>query len=205
LKKKNDQQKDEHDMVQVGIALIMQMHCNDTGTKNSHDWKKILGKIRVQHLEYLKNAGEEEKEKEKEKEISENEPVQAIHSQDIATENYNDSEYLDDNDNDVINFTVTNTRIIRDNIFGDDDESDEKDMNNIIDPSDGKEVDTRGSETTDANVGDEPRQTAVTDMRIARNNNNDPSHEKEVVTGGVREPTQMTETNQERQRQLTQE
>jgi hypothetical protein len=33
LKKKNNQQKDEHDMVQVGIASIMQMHCNDTGTK----------------------------------------------------------------------------------------------------------------------------------------------------------------------------
>jgi hypothetical protein len=35
LKKKNNQQKDEHDMVQVGIASIMQMHCNDTGTKNT--------------------------------------------------------------------------------------------------------------------------------------------------------------------------
>jgi hypothetical protein len=35
LKKKNNQQKDEHDMVQVGIASIMQMHCNDTGTKKS--------------------------------------------------------------------------------------------------------------------------------------------------------------------------
>jgi hypothetical protein len=42
--------------------------------------------IRARHLEFLKNAGEEEKEKEEEKEISKNEPVQAIHSQDIATE-----------------------------------------------------------------------------------------------------------------------
>ena len=60
LKKKNNQQKDEHDMVQVGIASIMQMHCNDTG-------KKTSGLIKVQHLDFLKNAGEEEKEKEKEK------------------------------------------------------------------------------------------------------------------------------------------
>ena len=51
-------------MVQV-IASIMQMHCNDTGTKNNHDWKKTLGMIRAQHLEFLKNAGEEEKEKER--------------------------------------------------------------------------------------------------------------------------------------------
>ncbi len=203
LKKKNNQQKDEHDMVQVGIASIMQMHCNDTGTKNNHDWKKTLGMIRARHFEFLKNAGEEEKEKEKEKEISENEPVQAIHSQDIATESKNDSEDVDDNDDDDIDFTVTNTGIIRDNIFGDDDEFDEKDMNNINDPSDGKEVVTRGSETMDANDGDKPRQTAATDTRIARNDDNDLPHEKEVVTRGSERTTQMTETNQERQRQLT--
>ncbi len=171
-------------MVQVGIASIMQMHCNDTGTKNNYDSKKTLGMIRAQHLEFQKNAGEEEKEEEKEKEISENEPVQAIHSQDIATESKNDSKDIDDNNNDDINFTVINTGIIRDNIFGDDDESDEKDMNDIIDPSDGKEVVTRGSETTNANDRDEPRQTAATDTRIARNDDNDPSHEKEVATGG---------------------
>ncbi len=47
------------------------MHCNDTGTKNNHDWKKTLGMIIERYLEFLKNAGEEEKEKEKEKIISE--------------------------------------------------------------------------------------------------------------------------------------
>ena len=57
-------------------------------------------------------------------------------------------------------------------------------MNDINNSSDGKEVVTRGSETTDANDRDEPRQTVATDTRIARNNNNDPLHEKEVVTGG---------------------
>jgi hypothetical protein len=94
-------------VVQVGIPSTMQMHCNDTGTKNNHDWKKTLGMIRAGHLEFLKNAGEEEKEKEKEKEISENEPVQTIHSQDIATESKNDSKDVDDDNNDDINFTVT--------------------------------------------------------------------------------------------------
>jgi hypothetical protein len=108
--------------------------------------------------------------------------VQAIHSQDIATESKNDSEDIDDNGNDDINFKITNTGIGRDNILGDDDESDEKDMNDINDPSVGKEVVTRGSETTNANNGDKPRQTAATDTRIARNDANDPSHEKEVVT-----------------------
>ncbi len=78
-------------------------------------------------------------------------------------------------------------------------------MNNINDPLDGKEVITRGSETTDANDGDEPRQTVATDTRNARNNDNDPSHEKRLLPEEVRESTQMTETNQERQWQLTQE
>ncbi len=47
-------------------------------------------------------------------------------------------------------------------------------MSDINDPSDGKEVVTRGSETTNANDGDKPRQTAATDTRIARNDDNDP-------------------------------
>jgi hypothetical protein len=64
-------------------------------------------------------------------------------------------------------------------------------MNNINDPSDGKEVVIRGSETTNANDRDKPRQTAATDTRIPRNDNNDPSHEKEVVTGG----SERTDTN----------
>jgi hypothetical protein len=36
-------------------------------TEKNHDWNKTLGMIRAQHLEFLKNAGEEEKEKEKKK------------------------------------------------------------------------------------------------------------------------------------------
>jgi hypothetical protein len=55
LKKKNNQQKDEHDMVQVGIASIMQTHCNDTGTKNNHDWKKTLGMISARHYIILQS------------------------------------------------------------------------------------------------------------------------------------------------------
>jgi hypothetical protein len=99
-------------------------------------------------------SGKRERERKK---ISENEPLQAIHSQDIATESQNDSKDIDDSNNGDINFTVTNTGIIRDNILGDDDESDEGHMNNIHDPSDEKEVVTRGSETTNANDGDELR------------------------------------------------
>jgi hypothetical protein len=52
LKKKNNQQKDEYDMVQVGIALIMQMHCNDKGTKKS--WlEKDLGNDKSATFSYF--------------------------------------------------------------------------------------------------------------------------------------------------------
>ena len=79
--------------------------------------EKDLGNDKSATFRTSKNAGEEEKEKEKENKISENEPVLAIHSQDIATESKNDFKHVDDNDNDDIDFTVTNTGIIRDNIF----------------------------------------------------------------------------------------
>ncbi len=42
------------------------------------------------------------------------------------------------------------------------------------------EVDTRGSERTNASVEDEQRETSATDTRIAREDDNDPSDEMEV-------------------------
>jgi hypothetical protein len=42
------------------------------------------------------------------------------------------------------------------------------------------EVDTRGSERTNASVKDEQRETSATDTRIAREDKNDPSDEMEV-------------------------
>jgi hypothetical protein len=42
------------------------------------------------------------------------------------------------------------------------------------------EVDTRGSERTNASVEDEQRETLATDTRIAREDDNDPSDEMEV-------------------------
>ncbi len=48
------------------------------------------------------------------------------------------------------------------------------------DPSDGMEVDTRGSERTDASVEDEQKETSATNTRIAREDDNDHSDEMEV-------------------------
>ncbi len=53
------------------------------------------------------------------------------------------------------------------------------------------EVDTRGSERTDANVEDEQRETLATDTRIAREDDNYPSDEMEIETN----TSEKTNTN----------
>jgi hypothetical protein len=50
LKKKNKHQKGEHDLVQVGIALIMQMHCNDTEVKNDKTWPETFSMRKEQRF-----------------------------------------------------------------------------------------------------------------------------------------------------------
>ncbi len=64
------------------------------------------------------------------------------------------------------------------------------------DPSDGMEVDTRGSQRTDASVEDEQRETSATDLRIAREDNNDPSDEMEVEI----DTSEKTNTNNKKKR-----
>ncbi len=85
----------------MGIALIMQMHCNDTKLKNYQNWTEMLNLIRNCHFEFMEL--ELEKEQEKEKKIHENAPVQDILSQDKdilsqdkATNSKNDSNDSDD-------------------------------------------------------------------------------------------------------------
>jgi hypothetical protein len=50
----NNTQKVEHDLIQLGMLLVMQMHCNDTETSNDHSWKDTLRMMRDQHFEDLR-------------------------------------------------------------------------------------------------------------------------------------------------------
>jgi hypothetical protein len=61
------------------------------------------------------------------------------------------------------------------------------------------EVDTRGSERTDASVKDERRETLATDTRIAREDNNDPSDEMEVEI----DTSEKTNANNQEKRKKT--
>jgi hypothetical protein len=51
LKKMNNTQKVEHDLIQLGMLSVMQMHCNDTETSNDHSWKDTFRMMRDRHFE----------------------------------------------------------------------------------------------------------------------------------------------------------
>jgi hypothetical protein len=55
LKKLNNQQKHEHESIQLGMRSVMQMHCNDTGTMNDKSFQETLEIIRMKHLEDMKS------------------------------------------------------------------------------------------------------------------------------------------------------
>jgi hypothetical protein len=46
LKKMNNKQKEEHEAIQLGMLLVMQMHCNVTGSTNEQSWKDTLQMMR---------------------------------------------------------------------------------------------------------------------------------------------------------------
>ncbi len=55
LRKLNNQQKHEHEPIQLGMWLVIQMHCNYTGTTNDKIFQENLEIIRMNHLEDMKS------------------------------------------------------------------------------------------------------------------------------------------------------
>jgi hypothetical protein len=54
LKKLNNQQKNDHESIQLGMWKVTQMHCNDTGTTNDKSFQETLEIIRMKHLKDMK-------------------------------------------------------------------------------------------------------------------------------------------------------
>jgi hypothetical protein len=200
LKKMNNQQKDKHEAILLGMALIMQMHCNDTESKNDQTWADTLRMIREQHFEDLRLDKERQQ-----KEISDNAPVQDTHSENKDTDSKIDSSDGDDDSDDEIEFVAADTEIVRGNIFEDDDESEKQ---NVIDKETrtvlkiGNSVNMKTNAVNDKNkpgeivdeettssVNDNDRNkkemdvnksNAPTDTDRCRDNDNDPSDKKEA-------------------------
>ncbi len=51
LKKMSNQQKDEMDLIQLGMESLMQMHCNETKTTNDKSFKDTLAILKAKHFE----------------------------------------------------------------------------------------------------------------------------------------------------------
>jgi hypothetical protein len=54
MKRMNNAQKEEMEIIQLGVISVIQMHCNDTKTKNDKTVKETFALITERHLEALK-------------------------------------------------------------------------------------------------------------------------------------------------------
>jgi hypothetical protein len=95
LKKLNNQQKHEHESIQLGMWLVMQMHCNDTGTANDESCQETLEIIRMKHLEDMKSNTVRV-----ENEISNIPPEQATQTATVDANSKNDSDDGDEESDD---------------------------------------------------------------------------------------------------------
>ncbi len=93
----NNEQKHEHESIQLGMWLDMQMHCNDTGTMNDKSFQETLEIIRMKHLDDMKSNKVRV-----ENEISNIPPKQATQTATMDANSKNDSgdgdEESDDDD-----------------------------------------------------------------------------------------------------------
>jgi hypothetical protein len=188
LKKMNNTQKVEHDLIQLGMLLVMQMHCNDTETSNDHSWKDTLQMMRDQHFEDLRLDKVRE-----EKEISDIAPVQATHSENKDVDSKIDFPDSDDNSDDDSMIVSKNTKLRRSNIFEDDDESEQQ---NACDKETNAEMITDTSmNQTPVNDGDKSRETTDKAVMSLVNNNNTDDMEMDVNKTDAPNDTEKSRTS----------
>jgi hypothetical protein len=54
LKRLTNAQQDEKDIIELGMLSIIQMHCNETNTRDEKKWKDTFNDIKAFHHEELK-------------------------------------------------------------------------------------------------------------------------------------------------------
>ncbi len=123
LKKLNNQQKHDHESIQLGMWLVMQMHCNDTGTTNDKHFQETLEIIRMKHLEDMKSNKVKV-----ENEISNIPPEQATETATVDANSKNDSgdgDIESDDDNEIV---LHNKNYQKSSIFDDDDDDNDSEQ-----------------------------------------------------------------------------
>jgi hypothetical protein len=125
LKKLNNQQKHKHESIQLGIWLVMQMHCNDTGTINDKSFQETLEIIRMKHLEDMKSNKVRV-----ENEISNIPPEQATQTATMDANSKNDSVDRDAESDYGNVIMLPNKNYQKSSILDDNDDNNDSDLQN---------------------------------------------------------------------------
>ncbi len=125
LKKLNKTQKVECDLIELGMISVMRMHCIDTKTLCSEDWKETCLMMREQRLKELTLEQEI-----KDIERSDIPPVEASQSETIDVDSNTDSADNDNKSDDDSEMVSNNTKLKKNLIFDDNDDNDEPKQQN---------------------------------------------------------------------------
>ncbi len=135
LKKLNNQQKHNHESIQLVMWLVMQMHCNDTGTANDKSFQETLTIIRMKHLEDMKSNKVRVENK-----ISNIPPEQATETATMDANSKNDSGDGDEESDDDNKIVLHNKNYQKSSIIDDDDNDNDSEQQNAANTKTSAEV-----------------------------------------------------------------
>jgi hypothetical protein len=159
LKKLNNQQNHEHESIQLGMWLVKQMHCNDTGTTNDKRFQETLKIIRMKYLEDMKSNKVQV-----ENEISNIPSEQATQTATMDANSKNDSGDGDEESDDDDVIVLPNKNYQKSSIFDDNDDNNESDLQNAANTKTCAEV------IAGTNMNDNP----TTDREISKDTTAEP-------------------------------
>jgi hypothetical protein len=125
MKRMSNEQNEEMEIIHLGVILVIEMHCNDTGTRNDKTVKETFALIKERHLEALKEDATSIRMRLEEAKLQENKKTDA--NQTIES----GEEKEESNDEEEMVYKKSNNR--KRNVFDDDDEDDDHNKNNTDD------------------------------------------------------------------------
>jgi hypothetical protein len=135
LKKLNNQQKHDHESIQLEMWSVMQMHCNDTGTTNNESFQETLEIIRMKCLEDMKSNKVRV-----ENEISNIPPEQATETATMDANSKHDSGDGDEESDDDDEIVLHNKNYQKSSIFDDDGDNNDSEQQNAANTKTSAEV-----------------------------------------------------------------
>ena len=155
LKRLNEAQQEEKDVIELGMLSIMQMHYNETGTevaKNTEvarNWKQTFNNITTVYHDELNNF--------------DSEMIETQQERIDATDGIANDDDDDDNSDDDESFDYTSTQRKGNSLFDDEESSDDPDTQNTLGKESGHEkiaeIDTQDAAATDKDTTESGKAT----------------------------------------------